>query len=133
MPYIEVTTFALPREAKRELARRITEAFAMQGVPADWVKVVFHRLEPEDYVQGGIFPYEGREVGKEVFGPGIADITVGPLEEAEKRRIAEGVSAALTGVGIEEERVQIRFRHVSGRDIAEGGGVFPFRPPGSTW
>lgn len=129
-PLIEVTLSPLPQPQKRELARHLTDVFATSEIPRDWVTIVFRHLNPDDYAKGARFANEGN---KDWYGPGIVDITIGPLEEGDKRRIAVGVSNALTAIGIPENEIQILFRHVTGRDVAEGGGAFPFRPDGSPW
>lgn len=56
------------------------------------------------------------------------DITIGPLEENQKRQIAKGISKVLTDNGIPEEAITILFRHVTGQDVAKGGGYFPYWP-----
>lgn len=56
------------------------------------------------------------------------DITIGYLEENQKRQIAKGISKVLTDNGIPEEAITILFRHVTGKDVAKGGGVFPYWP-----
>ncbi|QQE76340.1 hypothetical protein KDJ56_10660 [Brevibacillus composti] len=45
------------------------------------------------------------------------DITIGPLEENQKRQIAKGFSKVLTDNGIPEEAITILFRHVTGQDV----------------
>ncbi len=139
MPFVEVTIGDLPESRKRELAVRLTELFVAPGVPPEWVTIVFHHIRERDYARGGRFPYwrearGTREGGQRpTVGVGIVDVTIGGLEEAEKRRIAVGVSRALVDAGVAEGQIEIHFRHVTGRDVAEGGGNFPFRPPGSKW
>lgn len=142
MPLIEVTIGSLPRAQKRELAGLLTDVFATPEVPADWVTIVFRHINRSDYAKGGHFVYDSERSEGEgdalahqglPHGPGIVNITIGPLDEGETRRIAAGVSRALSAIGVAESHIQILFRHVSGRDVAEGGGIFPFRPPGSTW
>lgn len=56
----------------------------------------------------------------------IVDITIGQLEDNQKRQIAKGISKVLTDNGIAEEVITILFRHVTGKDVAKGGGIFPY-------
>jgi phenylpyruvate tautomerase PptA (4-oxalocrotonate tautomerase family) len=56
------------------------------------------------------------------------EITIGRLEDNQKRQIAKGISKVLTDNGIPEKAITIIFRHVSGKDVAKGGGYFPYWP-----
>ncbi len=56
----------------------------------------------------------------------IIDITIGDLEDVQKRKIAIGISKVLTDNGIPKEAITILFRHVTGKDVAKGGGFFPY-------
>jgi phenylpyruvate tautomerase PptA (4-oxalocrotonate tautomerase family) len=134
MPTIEVTINRLPAAERQRLVERLTSVFAELDIPADWVKIVFRHIEPDDFFRGGR-PLLGERMTKSgaIAGPGIVDLTVGDLGEDEKRHIAKGVSDALLAAGVPEEFVLIHFLHVTGRDVAEAGGVFPFRPEGSPW
>lgn len=56
----------------------------------------------------------------------IIDITIGHLDDNQKRNIAKGISSVLTDNGIPDEAITIIFRHVTGKDVAKSGGVFPY-------
>lgn len=58
----------------------------------------------------------------------VIDITIGPLKDQQKRDIATGISRVLTDAGVPEEAITILFRHVTGKDVARGGGEFPYWP-----
>lgn len=58
----------------------------------------------------------------------IVDITIGTLKDEQRRQIAKGISQTLTEAGIAEDAITIIFRHVTGKDVAKGGGVFPYWP-----
>lgn len=58
----------------------------------------------------------------------VIDITIGPLKDQQKRDIARGISRVLTEAGVPEETITILFRHVTGKDVAKGGGEFPYWP-----
>jgi phenylpyruvate tautomerase PptA (4-oxalocrotonate tautomerase family) len=68
-----------------------------------------------------------------VIGPGIADVTLGEIDEVEKRRLAKGVAAVFADIGVPEPDIGIHFRHVTGRDVAGAGGEFPFRAQDAPW
>jgi phenylpyruvate tautomerase PptA (4-oxalocrotonate tautomerase family) len=141
MPTIEVTICPLTDHDKQRLIGDLTELFVTPEVPAEWITIVFRHIEPGDFVRGGRLPLvehratfgTGPSNDAMVCGPGIVDITIGPLEEAEKRRVATGVSDALATIGVPDDLISIHFRHVTGRDVAGAGGMFPFRPSGSQW
>jgi phenylpyruvate tautomerase PptA (4-oxalocrotonate tautomerase family) len=62
----------------------------------------------------------------------VIDITIGSLKDDQKRKIASGISRVLTDEGIPEDAITILFRHVTGKDVAKGGGVFPYWPENPT-
>jgi phenylpyruvate tautomerase PptA (4-oxalocrotonate tautomerase family) len=132
MPRVQVTLGSLHGERKQQLARDLTDAFVMPGLPPEWVTLVFRHIGPNDYAKGAAFPWADVPAD-EAVGPGLVEITIGKLDEADTRRIAAGVAEALARAGIPADQISIHFRHHSGRDVAEARGVFPFRPPGSRW
>jgi phenylpyruvate tautomerase PptA (4-oxalocrotonate tautomerase family) len=143
MPQVDVTTLALPDATRRSLATTLTEVFVTPDTPPDFVKIVFREIRGRQFARGGDFPFWNTDTASatnrsaharvSLAGPAIAEVTIGPLDEVDKRRIARGVSEALVGAGLAEDEVIIRFRHITGRDTAEAGGVFPFRPEGLPW
>lgn len=58
----------------------------------------------------------------------LVEITIGQLKDEQKRAIAKGISQVLTDAGQPEEAITILFRHVTGKDVAKGGGEFPYWP-----
>jgi phenylpyruvate tautomerase PptA (4-oxalocrotonate tautomerase family) len=128
VPRVQLTVGHIAGERKQQLARELTDVFAGPDVPPDWVTLVFRHIGPHDYARGAVFPWADT-APEEAVGPGLVEITIGELEEAEKRRIATGVAQALASAGVPTDQISIHFRHHSGRDVAEEGGTFPFRPP----
>lgn len=54
MPIVTIQQFPRSVEQKRELARRITEAFIeVYGARAESVQVFFHEVEGENWARGG--------------------------------------------------------------------------------
>ncbi len=58
----------------------------------------------------------------------IVEITIGALKDQQKQQIARGISSVLADAGVPEQAITILFRHVSGKDVALGGGIFPYWP-----
>lgn len=58
----------------------------------------------------------------------VIDITIGTLKDQQRRDIAKGISKVLTDNGIAEDAIVILFRNVTGKDVAKGGGYFPYWP-----
>lgn len=58
----------------------------------------------------------------------VIDITIGRLDDQQKQNIAKGISDVLVQNGISVEVITILFRHVGGKDVALGGGFFPYWP-----
>jgi phenylpyruvate tautomerase PptA (4-oxalocrotonate tautomerase family) len=73
-----------------------------------------------------------RRIQKEATEMPLIEITIGPLDEQQKRQIARGISKTLTDAGIPEEAITIIFRHITGKDVAKGGGFFPYWPENLT-
>ncbi|WP_355659636.1 tautomerase family protein [Halomonas salifodinae] len=55
MPIVTIQQFPRPLEQKRELARRITQAFAeVYGADEATVQVFFSEVDGEDWAKGGV-------------------------------------------------------------------------------
>lgn len=55
MPIVTIQQFPRPLEQKRELARRITEAFVeVYGIKAEAVQVFFSEIDGEGWAKGGV-------------------------------------------------------------------------------
>lgn len=138
MPFIHVTMGQLSDMAKPQLVSDLTAVFAAVDIPADWVSILFQHVGPADFARGGQsldWTAAGGDATDRavVPGPGIVNITMGEMGERQTRQIAGSVARALMDAGVPEAGIKIFFRHVSGREVAEGPGTFPFRPPGSAW
>ncbi|PMR72189.1 tautomerase family protein [Halomonas heilongjiangensis] len=63
MPIVTIQQFPRSVEQKRELARRITEAFAeAYGAKAESVQVFFSEVDGENWAKGGVMGCD-REAG----------------------------------------------------------------------
>ncbi|KAA0011932.1 4-oxalocrotonate tautomerase family protein [Billgrantia pellis] len=65
MPIVTVQQFPRSLEHKRELARRITEAFAdVYGMPDDSVQVFFNEVDGENWAKGGVMGCDRPQAGR---------------------------------------------------------------------
>ncbi|MBO8157725.1 MAG: VOC family protein [Bacillaceae bacterium] len=71
-----------------------------------------------------ILDFTNEQLGGEIMP--LVDITIGHLNDQQRRKIARGISDVLTENGIPEDTVNILFRHVSDKEVAKGGGYFPY-------
>jgi len=53
MPMVIVETWPLDEERKPRLIRKITEAFASEGIPAEAVTIVMHESPKQNWGTGG--------------------------------------------------------------------------------
>ncbi len=119
MPTFEILTSALDQEGHRRVAKRLGVAAAEAGQPIESVTVVF--LEPES-----VFVHGGEEVPTQVFAR--VDVTIGGLDEEQRRRLARTVCGLLCDEGVREDALTLIFRDATGPQVAVGRGVFPFWP-----
>lgn len=65
MPIVTIQQFPRDLDRKRELASRITEAFAdVYGLPNDSVQVFFHEVDGENWAKGGMMGCDRSQVGQ---------------------------------------------------------------------
>jgi hypothetical protein len=119
MPTFEILTSALDQEGRRRVAKSLGVAAADVGQPLELVTVAF--LAPES-----VFVHGGEEVPPQLFAR--VDITIGGLDEEQRRRLARAVCGLLCDEGIREDALTLIFRDATGPQVAVGRGVFPFWP-----
>jgi phenylpyruvate tautomerase PptA (4-oxalocrotonate tautomerase family) len=119
MPTFQIVTGALDSDGRRHLAGRISVAAAEAGQPIDAVTVAF--IEPKD-----VFVRGGRQVAPERFAR--VDVTIGGLNEAQRRALARAVCGLLCDAGVEQDAMTLVFHDANGQQVAVGRGSFPFWP-----
>jgi hypothetical protein len=119
MPTFEILTGALDQEGRRRVAKRIGLAAAQAGQPIDLVTVVF--LDPMS-----VFVHGGEEMHAQAFAR--VDVTIGGLNEEQRRQLARTVCDLLCDEGVREDAMTLVFRDATGPQVATGRGVFPFWP-----
>jgi phenylpyruvate tautomerase PptA (4-oxalocrotonate tautomerase family) len=119
MPTFQIVTSALDAEGRCHLARQIARAAADAGQPIDAVTVVF--IEPQ-----AVFVRGGEQVPPAQFAR--VDVTIGGLDEAQRRALARAVGELLCDAGVREDAMTLIFHDAKGPQVALGRGNFPFWP-----
>jgi len=119
MPTFEILTGALDQEGRRRVAKRLGVAAAEVGQPIEAVTVMF--LRPES-----VFVHGGDEVSVRAFAR--VAVTIGGLDEEQRRELARAVCGLLCDEGVREDGMTLIFRDATAPQVAVGRGVFPFWP-----
>jgi phenylpyruvate tautomerase PptA (4-oxalocrotonate tautomerase family) len=119
MPTFQIVTGALDVEERRHLAYQISSAAAAAGQPVDDVTVVF--VEPQ-----AVFVHGGERIPPARFAR--VDVTIGGLEEAQRRELARALGGLLCDAGVREDAMTMFFHDARGSQVAVGRGTFPFWP-----
>ncbi len=119
MPTFQIVTGVLDAEVLCHLARQISLAAADAGQPIDAVAVVF--IEPQ-----AVFVRGGEHVPPARFAR--VDVTIGGLDEAQRRALARAVGGLLCDAGVREDAMTLVFHDAKGPQVALGRGSFPFWP-----
>jgi phenylpyruvate tautomerase PptA (4-oxalocrotonate tautomerase family) len=110
---------ALDVEERRHLAHQISRTAAALGQPIDAVTVVF--IEPQ-----AVFVHGGEQIPPARFDR--VDVTIGVLDEAQRRELARTVGGLLCDAGVREDAMTLIFHDANGPQVAVGRGTFPFWP-----
>jgi hypothetical protein len=119
MPTFEILTGALDEDGRRRVAKRIGLAAAEAGQPIELVTVVV--LDPTS-----VFVHGGEEIQTQGFAR--VDVTIGGLDESQRRQLARTVCDVLCEEGVREDAMTLIFRDATGPQVATGRGSFPFWP-----
>ena len=119
MPTFQIVTGALDAEGRCRLAREISRAAAEVGQPIDHVTVMF--VEPQ-----AVFVKGGEQIPPARFAR--VDVTIGGLDEAQRRALGRAVGGLLCDAGVREDAMTLIFHDVRGPQVALGRGTFPFWP-----
>ena len=119
MPTFQIVTGALDAAGRSHVARQIARAAAEAGQPIDAVTVVF--IEPD-----GVFVRGGEQVPAARFAR--VEVTIGGLDEAQRRALARAVGGLLCDAGVREDAMTLIFHDARGPQVAVGRGTFPFWP-----
>jgi phenylpyruvate tautomerase PptA (4-oxalocrotonate tautomerase family) len=119
MPTFQIVTGALDALGRHYLAQKISRAAADAGQPIDAVTVVF--IEPQ-----AVFIHGGQETSPARFAR--VDVTIGGLDDAQRRELARRVGDLLCDAGVREDAMTLVFHDARGPQVAVGRGAFPFWP-----
>jgi phenylpyruvate tautomerase PptA (4-oxalocrotonate tautomerase family) len=119
MPTFQIVTGVLDTEGRCDLARQISRVAADVGQPIDAVTVAF--IEPQ-----AVFVHGGEQVSPARFAR--VDVTIGGLDEAQRRALAHAVGGLLCDAGVREDAMTLIFHDAKGPQVAVGRGDFPFWP-----
>jgi hypothetical protein len=119
MPTFRIVTGVLDTDGRCHLARQIALAAADVGQPIDAVTVVF--IEPQ-----AVFVHGGEQVQPAGFAQ--VDVTIGGLNDAQRRALARAVGGLLCDAGVREDAMTLIIHDARGPQVAVGRGNFPFWP-----
>lgn len=119
MPTFQIVTGVLDEEGRCHLAQQITRAAVDAGQPVEFVTVVF--IEPR-----AVFVHGGEQVPPARFAQ--VNVTIGGLDEAQRRGLARAVGGLLCDAGVREDAMTLIFNDATGPQVARGRGNFLFWP-----